>query len=112
MALRSQRIAFRGFINATAVALFLRLGALDWVLVCEMLCYDLLHATRFLGDGGYSGSYTPGVLAIHPVRVAHYFDNPVFAGDAQMKLVLYFFRLEPLVDVLDNRLENVGVGGF
>ena len=45
-------------------------------------------------------------------QLAHYLDDPVLAGDAKMKLGLYYFRLEPLVDVLDNCLGDISVSGL
>ena len=96
-------------LNATAVAWLLRFCALDRVLVCKMLCNYLLDAARLPGDGGYRGSNPPGILTIHPVGVARYLDNSVLAGNAKMKPGLYFFRLEPLVDVLDDCLGDISV---
>jgi len=109
--LAGQWIALCALINATAVALLFRFGALDWMLVCKVLCYHLFDAVGFLGDGGYRGSNPSGILTIYPVGVAHYLDDPVFAGDAQMKLGLDHFRLEPLVDVFDDCILDAGVSG-
>jgi len=110
--LADQWIAFLVLLNATTVAWFLRLCALDRVLVRKMRRNYFLDATRLLCDGGYRGSNPSGILAIHPVGVARYLDNPVLAGNAKMKPGLYFFRLEPLVDVLDDCLGDIGVGGL
>lgn len=105
-------MAFGVLVNTTAVTLFLPWAAFDWMLLCEVLRDDLFNAARFLGYGGYSGSHFPRVLSVDSMRIAGDFDNPVLGGDVQMKLCFDLFRCEPLLNVLDDCVDDVGISHF
>jgi hypothetical protein len=102
-------MAFGVLVNTPAVTLFLPRAAFYWVLFCEVLCYDPFNAACFLGYAGYPGSHFPGVLSVDPMCIASDFDDSVPGGDVQMKLCFDLFRCEPFLNVLDDRIDNIGV---
>jgi hypothetical protein len=105
-------MAFGVLVDATAVTLFLPWAAFDWVLLCEVPRYNLFNAARFLGYGGYPGSHFPWVPSVNSMRIAGDFDNPILGGDVQMKLCFDLFRCEPLLNVLNDCVDDIGVSHF